>query len=78
MFIFIDHVKEESYTATDLKALAKAVGINYHTLVYHLRDKNYHSTNYIRSSGYTLCRVVNDHLKSARNPSKYSQVKYKK
>ena len=71
MFIFIDHEKEESFTASDLKGLAKVVGINYNTLVYHLRDKNYYSTNYNRSNGYTLCRCVNEHIKSARNPYKY-------
>jgi hypothetical protein len=75
MFIFIDHIKEESYTASDLKGLAKIIGINYHTLVYHLRDKDYYSTNYTRSSGYTLCRCSNEHVKSARNPSKYKEKK---
>lgn len=65
MFAYIDIVNKKSVSATDLKALSRATGINYHTLVYYLRDKDFYMQHY----SFIVVRIK-EHHKSKRTVAK--------
>jgi hypothetical protein len=61
MYVYIDMRKKESVSATDLKALSEATGINYHTLVYYLRGRDYYQQHY-----WFIVVRIREHHKSKR------------
>lgn len=62
MFVYVDMLKNESVSATDLKALSRATGINYNTLVYYLRGKDFYRQHY-----HFIVLRIKEHHKSKRS-----------